>query len=98
MAKRKPSPQTSFVEAYDGRRQTLPAKTPRDRLDELIDWYEKNKPDMPHVMPGGVYMTKEELDSFAGKGPREGEWMYRTWRLTRAEIPAKASERMKIAK
>lgn len=97
MAKKQPSPQLQWVEPAQSRKQKLRRSTPRDKLDATIDWYEKYKPQMPHVMPGGVYMTADELNKFAATLDNK-TWTYRTWSLTRAEPPAKASERMNIAK
>ena len=48
--------QTQWVEITQGKKRTLPARKPQDEIDNLIAWYEKNKPDMPHVIPGGVAM------------------------------------------
>lgn len=97
MAKRKASPQIQWVDGIPGAPQKLKPQKPRDKLDATIDWYEKHKPEMAHVMPGGVAMTKEELDKFATRA--EGDtWVYRGWTLKKAEVPAKASELMRIAK
>lgn len=97
MSKRKPSPQLQWVEPANGRKQKMRRSTPRDKLDATIDWYEQYKPDMPHIMPGGVAMTKEELDKFASK-QNDTTWLYRGWQLQQAEVPPKAAERMRIAK
>jgi len=99
MAKRQrqQSPQTQWVEPANGKKQKLKRATPRDKLDATIDWYEKFKPELPHVMPGGVFMTADELDKFAAKLD-DSTWMYRTWKLTRADPPPKGRELMKIAK
>lgn len=94
---RQASPQASFVEALNGKRQKLKRATARDKLDATIDWYEKYKPDLPHVMPGGVFMTPDELNKFAAKLD-EKTWVYRTWRLERADPPPKGRELLKIAK
>jgi hypothetical protein len=64
-------------------------------VDRLIDWYEKNKPGMPHSMPGGVAMTADDLDKFATKAA-EGVWMYRGWRMEQADTLPRKEKRMKI--
>lgn len=97
MSKRKPSPQIRWVEGIPGAPQKLKPLKPRDKLDATIDWYEKHKPDLPHVMPGGVAMTAAELDKFATKVDND-TWVYRGWELKKAEVPAKASELLRIAK
>lgn len=99
MAKRQrqQSPQAQWVEPADGRKLKLKRITPRDKLDATIDWYEKYKPEMPHVMPGGVFMTADELNKFAAKMDAD-TWSYRTWTLRRADPPAKGRDLMKIAK
>lgn len=97
MGKRKPSPQIQWIDGVPGGRQKLRALKPRDKLDATIDWYEKYKPEMQHVMPGGVALSKDELDKFASKLDAE-TWVYRGWTLKQAEIPAKSSELMRIAK
>lgn len=94
---RQASPQSSWVDAPNGKRQKLKRATPRDKLDAAIDWYEKYKPDLPHVMPGGVFMSADDLNKFAAKLD-DSTWMYRTWKLTRADPPPKGRELMKIAK
>lgn len=97
MAKKQSSPQLQWVEPAQSRKQKLRRSTPRDKLDATIDWYEKYKPDMPHVMPGGVFMSVEELNKFASR-MNDDTWVYRTWELRRVEPPPKGSELMKIAK
>lgn len=97
MGKRKSSPQIQWVDGIPGAPQKLKALKPRDKLDSLIDWYEKFKPDMPHVMPGGVAMDRDELDKIAVKQDQD-TWLYRGWILKKAEKPAKSSELMRIAK
>lgn len=97
MGKRKPSPQLQWVAPADGKQRKLRRSTPRDKLDATIDWYEKHKPQMPHIMPGGVAMERAELDKFASK-QNESAWLYRGWQLRQAEIPPKGAERMRIAK
>ncbi len=89
--------QTQWVEIEQGKKQKLKRLTPRNKLDAAIDWYEKHKPEMPHVMPGGVFMTPVELDKFASKLD-DKTWMYRTWTLMRADPPARGKKLMKIAK
>lgn len=97
MAKRKASPQIQWVDGIPGAPQKLKAPKPRDKLDAAIDWYEKYKPEMAHVMPGGVAMSKEDLDKFATKQD-DDTWLYRGWTLKKAEVPAKSSELLRIAK
>lgn len=97
MANRKPSPQIQWVDGVPGAPKKLKALKPRDKLDAAIDWYEKYKPDLPHVMPGGVAMTAVELDKFAVKQSHD-TWLYRGWTLKKAEVPAKSSELQRIAK
>lgn len=76
--------QEQWLPLAAGRKKKLPRLKPRDRLDALIDWYEKNMPDHEKVLPGGVTMEKRSLDRFAST-VKEGVWMYRGWTLTRVE-------------
>jgi hypothetical protein len=91
------SAQTQWVEIAAGKKKKLPRLNPRGEIDRLIDWYERNKPDMPHVMPGGVAMTAIELDRFATK-TAEGVWMYKGWRLEQSDALPRKEKRVKIHK
>ena len=91
------SAQTQWVEIAQGKKRKLPRLKPVDELGRLIDWYEKNRPDMPHVMPGGIAMTATDLDKFATK-VAEGVWTYRGWRISQADMLPRAEKRLKINK
>lgn len=54
----------------------LKPKSDQDRLNDLIDWYEKNKPNAGRVIQ--VNISPEYLDKFAKKIPDEPKrWNYR---------------------
>lgn len=89
--------QTAWVELEAGRKRRLPPMGPREELDRLINWYEKNKPDMTKIMPGGVAMPSEELAKFA-TSIGHGIWMYRGWRLAESDALPRKEKRMKINK
>lgn len=89
--------QTQWVEIAAGKKKKVPRITPRGELDRLIDWYERNKPDMPRVLPGGVALPKEQIDRFASP-LANGVWMYRGWRITQADMLPRKEKRMKITK
>jgi len=91
------SAQIQWVEPSQSKKRKLPRLKPVDELGRLIDWYEKNRPDMPHVMPGGVAMRAADLDKFATK-VAEGVWQYRGWRIEQADMLPRAEKRMKISK
>lgn len=91
------SAQTQWVEIASGKKKKIPRITPRGELDRLIDWYEKNKPDMPKELPGGVALEAIQIDRFA-KPLTPGVWEYRGWRISRAEVLPRKEKRMKIRK
>jgi len=91
------SAQTQWVEMAASKKRKIPRITPRGELDRLIDWYEREKPDMPRVMPGGVALPADQINRFASK-VEEGVWQYRGWRITQADALPKKEKRMKIAK
>lgn len=91
------SAQTQWVEIASGKKRKIPRITPRGELDRLIDWYEKNKPDMPHELPGGVALEAIQIDRFASR-IAEGVWQYRGWRITRADTLPRKEKRMKVRK
>lgn len=91
------SAQTQWVEITAGKKKKIPRVTPRGELDRLIDWYEKEKPDMPHVLPGGVALLKEQIGRFA-QPVAEGVWTYRGWRITQADTLPRKEKRLKIRK
>jgi hypothetical protein len=91
------SAQTQWVEISEGKKKRIPRVTPRGELDRLIDWYEKEKPDMPKVLPGGVALLKEQIDRFASP-LATGVWMYRGWRISQAETLPRKEKRLKIRK
>jgi hypothetical protein len=68
--------QTQWVDLPEGKRKKLRRPTRRDRLDALINWYEQNRPDMDHVLPGGVAVPATTLDRWASK-VAENRWIYR---------------------
>lgn len=56
--------------------ETLAKKTDKDRLDDLINWYEKNKPDAGRVIP--VKLREKELATFATADANNPvHWHYR---------------------
>lgn len=63
--------------------QTLPKKTDQDRLDELIDWYTKNKPDAGQVIQ--VRFSETELKKFGAvqSAANKLQWAYRGRTLER---------------
>lgn len=89
--------QTQWVEIAAGKKRKLKRLNPRDELDRLISWYEKNKPDLPHVLPGGIALSKIDLDRFA-QPTAEGVWTYRGWRITQADTLPRKEKRLKISK
>lgn len=88
------SQQTQWI-PLEGRRKKLKRLTKREEIDRLIDWYQKFKPEMEHVMPGDVYLEPRQIERFA-KLAEPGKWIYRGWTLTAAEIPPKGKEKQKI--
>src|SRR5690348_11228617 len=89
--------QTQWVELQQGKRKKLPRLTPRGELDRLIDWYEREKPDMPKVMPGGVALPPDQLDRIGSK-LANGMWMYRGWKLQLSDALPRTEKRVTIAK
>lgn len=87
--------QVQWVEIAQGKKRRTRRLNPVDELNRLIDWYEKNKPEMPHTMPGGIAMATSDIDKFATK-TAEGVWTYRGWRLTQADTLPRKEKRMKI--
>jgi hypothetical protein len=69
-----------------GKKRKLKRLNARDRLDKLIDWYEKNMPDHEKVLPGGCVIETDQLNKWA-KEVSDNEWLYRGWTLKRAEPP-----------
>jgi hypothetical protein len=89
--------QIQWVPLAAGKKKKLKKPSARDALDKLIDWYEKNKPDHPKQLPGGVAIKPTTLDRRATP-QGDKQWMYRGWLLTLAEIPPKGREKQKIRK
>lgn len=90
--------QTQWVPLPEGKRKKLKKLkklTARDNLDTLIDWYEKNRPDHPKEIPGGVSIKPTTLDRWAAKVGNK-KWIYRGWTLTLAELPT--VKKLKIKK
>ncbi len=46
-----PSAQIQWVEPAQSKKRKLPRLKPVDELGRLIDWYEKNRPDMLRGLP-----------------------------------------------
>jgi hypothetical protein len=61
--------------------------TVREKLDELIDWYDKYKPEAGFVLP--VNATAETIKKFARQ--EHGKWFYRG----REIVPTKKTEQRK---
>lgn len=86
--------QTQWIPLADGKKRKLKRPSLRDKLDELIDWYEKNKPDHPKEIPGGVAIKATTLDRWATPHGKD-QWMYRGWLLKLAELPVKKKTRIR---
>lgn len=63
--------------------QTLAKKTEQDRLNELIDWYTKYKPDAGQVIQ--VRFTEKDLEKFGAvqSAANKLQWAYRGRTLQR---------------
>jgi hypothetical protein len=62
--------------------QFMPKKTDKDVLDELITWYEQNKPEAGKVIK--VRFSEKELEKFANATATPNTYSYRERLLERA--------------
>lgn len=90
-----PAAQIHWIPILKGKRKKLKKQTARDKLDALIDWYEKNQPDHPKEIPGGVSIKPTTLDRWASP-VGDKRWVYRGWLLTLAQLPV--VKKLKIKK
>ena len=66
--------------------QKLPPKTDLDRLNELIDWYAKFKPQAGKVI--AMQLTHDRMVKLFGHPNKDGLWPYRDRLLRRVEDEA----------